>query len=168
MPHHQGALDGLCGVYSIVNSISIVRAEQGREPKELFDAIIEHLSEKRHLKQIITSGMTIGVLYNIINDLITEEIPRRRPFVGKDVSLPMVWDEMLGHLESPSTGIGAVIIGLNGKHNHWTVVTRIQGDTLFLTDSDGLKRLSRKKITIGEPTSRRIHQIVPNEVVFLG
>lgn len=167
MPHQQGHMDGLCGAYSIVNAMSVVRADTRQESKDLFDKIIRHLS-RRDLSTIITSGMTIGVLYKIINDLIPKEIHRSRPFVSKNVTLPVVWNEMLAHLANRTTSIGAIIIGLTGVHDHWTVVTRIDGQTLFLEDSDGLKRLNYSRLTVGEPKGKRIHQLVPGDVVFLG
>jgi len=168
MPHQQGHMDGLCGVYSIVNAMSVVRADTRLESKELFEQIIKHLS-RRDLSTIITSGMTIGVLYKIINDLIPRDIHRSRPFARrKNVTLPVVWNSMLAHLANRTTNIGAIIIGLSGVHDHWTVVTRIDGQTLFLEDSGGLQRLNYNRLTVGEPKGRRIHQLVPKDVVFLG
>lgn len=148
--------------------MKVIRADTKTESKELFDEIIDHLATRRNLKEIVKNGMTIGVLYHLVNDLIPQEIPRSRPFVSRSVTLPTVWSETRNHLENPSTGIGAAIIGLQGKHDHWTVATRIEGESLFLSDSDALKRLSQKRLTTGTPRSNKIHRILPSEVIFLG
>jgi hypothetical protein len=169
MPHQKGAMDGLCGVYSIINAMKIVRADFLNESKVLFESIIDHLTEKRNLNEIIKNGMTIGILYNIINDLIPRGIPRSRPFLNRDATLSEVWGEIQTHLEEPATGIGAVILALQGKHDHWTVVRKVVNDTLILEDSNGLFKLSRDKITLGPPQkTNRIHQIIPECIVFIG
>ncbi len=62
-PYEQGALDGLCAVYSIVNATRIVSGIGEEEAKELFREIIRYLESKKDLVKILIEGidlLTIG------------------------------------------------------------------------------------------------------------
>ena len=48
-PHEQGALTSLCGIYSIVNAMRVVRGLSNEESKDLFEQIINYLEENRNL-----------------------------------------------------------------------------------------------------------------------
>ena len=52
-PYEQGALDGLCAVYSIVNATRIVSGIGEEEAKELFKEIIRYLETKKDLGKIL-------------------------------------------------------------------------------------------------------------------
>ena len=173
MPMKQGNLDGLCGVYSIINAMRIIRRDTEKESQALFGAIIEHLSRKRNLRKIVSNGMTIGVLFNIINDLDEDipkdEYPRSRPFLSRDVTMPQVWTQMKQFLEKPANGTGAIIFHLSGSCEHWTVIKKIDDENVYLEDSCGLKPIPRQNITIRDthPNKKRCCQIIPGEVIFI-
>lgn len=170
MPHQQGAMDGLCGAYSIVNAMKLLRHDNYEESKELFERIIYHLDEKRELPKIILKGMTIGVLFNIINDVIPrDEIKRSMPFRGNSASLGELWGEMENFMNDSSNGVSAIIIGIfwDEDHGHWSVVRKITNKTIILEDSDGMRRLHRSRITTCDPKANRWHCINPSEVIFL-
>ena len=170
MPLKQGDMDGLCGAYSIVNAMRVIRLDKKEESKDIFKEIIAHLSRNRNLRIIITSGMTIGILYHIINDLIPRsDFPRSRPFQGVAVTLPQLWNKIRKFLENPVNGTGAVIVGLSGTHEHWTVIKRIDDENIYLEDSGGIRSLPREEITIKETNVNRLrcHQIIPDEVIFI-
>lgn len=170
MPMKQGSMDGLCGAYSIVNAMKLIRLDKTHDSKNLFKKIIDHLHSKRNLRKIITGGMTFGILYHIINDLIpSEEFPRSKPFHGVEVTLPQLWNKTRKFLENPANGIGAAIIGLSGTYDHWTVIKKIDDENVYFEDSDGLRPIARKNITIRDthPNKKRCHQIIPGEVIFI-
>jgi len=45
-PYRQGALDGLCGVYSIINAVRIVNGIDDEDSEDLFQAIISYLDRE--------------------------------------------------------------------------------------------------------------------------
>jgi len=61
----------------------------------------------------------------------------------------------------------AAIVGLNGKHDHWTCVVNVSDATLQLCDSDGLKRIYKKHSTCGETHGSLKHVLSPKEVFVL-
>jgi hypothetical protein len=52
-PYAQGALDGLCAVYSIVNATRIVTGISEEEAKDLFKEIIRYLETKKDLGRLL-------------------------------------------------------------------------------------------------------------------
>ena len=46
-PYEQGALDSLCGIYSIVNAMRVIRGLNNEESQELFKQIIGYLEDTR-------------------------------------------------------------------------------------------------------------------------
>ena len=61
-PYEQGALDGLCAVYSIVNATRIISAIDEDGAKELFKEIILYLTKTKNLYKILVSGIDIKTI----------------------------------------------------------------------------------------------------------
>jgi len=59
----------------------------------------------------------------------------------------------------------AIILGLNGFHDHWTVIKRISSKSIFLYDSDRIPRLARSQCTTAK--RRRKHLLLPAQTYFL-
>lgn len=163
-------MDGLCGAYSIINAMKLLRNDSCEESRELFEKIIYHLDEKRELPKIILDGMTIGVLFHIINDVIPrDEIQRKIPFRGSAAPLGDLWAEMEKFMNDEENGVSVIIAGINwdGDDGHWTVIKKITKKTIILEDSAGMRRIRRTNITTCDPKSNRWNCINPNEVIFL-
>jgi hypothetical protein len=61
----------------------------------------------------------------------------------------------------------AIILGLQGYHDHWTVIERITNRSIFLYDSASIKRLPRSYCTTVYPTWKRKHVLLPAQTYFL-
>lgn len=171
MPQYQGALDGLCGAYSIVNALSVLRGDPPDEAQGTFNKIIQHLSEKGRLSDAIRNGIGVGHLIQAVNAATEHhpvEIEFYRPYPGdKRVYLPTLWDDLQKFMNNSANGVAVAIIGLAGVHRHWTVVKRITRNRMYFDDSDGLQHINRAGITVGRTNIRRQHRIVTNEVIYL-
>ena len=84
LPFNQGALDSLCGIYSVVNADRILNMTPKEGSKELFSEIIHFLSRKRWLSSILTEGMMLSLVgvacglligYWAINLLVSTLLP---------------------------------------------------------------------------------------------
>lgn len=166
-PYEQGGLDSLCGVYSIVNAVRIVNSLTNEDCSSLFGKIIEHLDESRSLPAVLTSGLSLQAIGSIFKDVIgNETIQRAMPFKHyPNASLDEFWEGMRIFLADGERK--AILIGLGGIYDHWTVVSKITPKQIQLFDSDGLKKLNRVKCTTKEPTLNRPHRIYPTHTYFL-
>jgi hypothetical protein len=166
-PYEQGALDGLCGVYSIVNAARIVQRLDDEAGKDLFRQIIIYLSQRRMLGRILVEGLNlhvIGGIFRNVNEL--GSLQRNMPF-KRDPETPLdrFWTDMLAFLGDCAGR--AVLLGLGGVYDHWTVVESITDRRIRLFDSYGLKTLNRHRCTTLRPTSRRPHKLCPTHTYFL-
>ena len=55
-PYEQGGLDGLCGVYSIINASRIINSFNSKECQELFEEIIKFLDSERSLSKLLLNN----------------------------------------------------------------------------------------------------------------
>lgn len=157
-PYEQGALDGLCGVYSIVNASRKVLGLTEKQSEDLFHDIAEHLGSKGLMSKVLCEGLGLWLMGEIFQDVVGDRIERRLPFwKNSHARLDAYWETMTDFTAEP--GPRAIIIGLDGVYEHWTTIDRITPKQMALFDSDGLKRLHRSRLTIGRPTNERKHQI---------
>lgn len=163
--YEQGALDSLCGVYSIINASRIINSLSEEECQGLFEDIIYYLDEEHSLSKLLVSGIKITILGQIMNNVDSLNISKAIPFFGKkEVSLGELWTEMQGFLEDENR---AVLIGLGGVYDHWSIVESISDKRINLSDSDGLVHFDRANCTTCTPTSKRQHLIYPTQTYFL-
>ncbi|WP_298331567.1 hypothetical protein [Asticcacaulis sp.] len=170
----QGNLDGLCGVYSVVNAaihLSPQRISQDNV-KELFRALCSELGRLEKLEDALVDGMkvrTLGVLLdcasNHLNDRYGYEIKRKIAFNSHPQSLQEFWVKIAEHVAIHEKG--SVILSLSGKHKHWTVVDAISDTSISLIDSDGLKRIARDRCTVQVEKGKRHHELWGTETYLL-
>ena len=65
-PLQQGNLDGLCGIYSIVNAILMVNKQNTINTKSQFEQLINLLHERK----LLTQAMTDGLFYKNMKEII--------------------------------------------------------------------------------------------------
>jgi hypothetical protein len=114
----QGNLDGLCGIYSIINAVRKI--------------------SKRRLQEVITTGLTRKEFTYLLKIALkwlkielsitikTMKYSRRKP-----LKLKNIWQGFEKHLSENTI----IIIGFTGKHEHYSVITDITPKTLALFDS---------------------------------
>jgi hypothetical protein len=153
-PALQGELDGLCGVYAVVNAIQWVlhtghaAANASRNVKRLtkcerqalFDKLVTALGEKRPLAKFVTGGISSVELTRLLN-IGREWVARhrnavvlfRRPFYRKQgPTRPRVVTLLTEHLAAPGS---AVIVAVAPPLAHWTVITGVSKKRIRLHDS---------------------------------
>ena len=65
------------------------------------------------------------------------------------------------------TSARAIILGLNGYHDHWTVIESITNRSILLYDSALIKRLPRSSCTTVYATGKRQNILLPAQTYFL-
>jgi hypothetical protein len=164
-PFQQGGLDSLCGLYSIVNAERIINRSSDDQAQQLFDRMVHFLSRKRLLTKILLDGVIhsqmLLILEKVVNGRIsTVETPWRSQPTPE---LEPFWDSMHDFLDG--TPGRAIILGLNGHHDHWTVIHSISSKSVFLYDSAEILRLPRSQCTTAK--HRRKHHLLPAQTYFL-
>lgn len=167
LPFQQGGLDSLCGLYSIVNAERVINRSSDESAQQLFDDIIHYLSRKRLLARLLIGGVIHKQMIMVLNDVVGDRIPNVHvPWRGvPNPDLDAFWKSMRDFLDG--TPGRAVILGLQGFHDHWTVIESITDRSIFLYDSSLIKRLPRSRCTTVYATWKRKHLLLPAQTYFL-
>ena len=182
---HQGEMDGLCGVYALVNAIISLAGQRLSEKdgtdlfKELIRSIYRRNNRKRKEKPITPiEFIWDGASTRDISYMLKETMK----FLGSKSS-PNNVDQYWKRLEEAFNDSGgqkkcvAIIdynwqIDSNKEEGHWTCVTKVTENILFLHDSimspgAKLKKIYRSRCTLGNPTSRRPYRLFAHNVSLL-
>lgn len=169
----QGQFDGLCGLYSIVNAVTLM-TEQKVDQEALMRAMIEYLERKKELGATFLNGANRFRLVRLMGvartHCLLEFGPRlawakpllndRDRITGKGLTVDDFWSRMIEHHRE--NGDGSIILGLNGRHVHWTCVHSISDRSIKTADSGNenhfsIARIDRRYCTTGKPTWDRPH-----------
>lgn len=147
-PYKQGNLDNLCGIYSSENAV--LKSTNGlakftkKQVKGWFQEIIADLSKHRKLLAVHKDGSEVelvenylGIIQSQLADSIKLKLSYYKPFNEKTRTTTAI-KKISTISKQPNT---AVIIGIQGLHDHWSVIDRITEDRIYLNDSDGLRFL---------------------------
>jgi hypothetical protein len=156
-PYTQGQLDGLCGVYSIINAVRFalpkvafgVRSGITRrsklpvaEAEALFLGLLKELvRERRHADRLVhgVSPRQLAALLKVADHWL-----RRHRAVKLAVDRPVrghrrdrtrtILKRIAQHLATPGS---VAIVGGNDPWQHWTVATAVTARRVYLLDSEG-------------------------------
>ena len=156
-PLRQGSLDGLCGVYAVLNSLDLVGMRMPRCAlhKELFQQLTCALGAAA-LLAAMHDGLDAPTLQRAAQIAFGWLAARHHAVL--DVDLPFRgrrrFRSTAGFLKAvraygamPNT---AVIVAFGDQLRlHWTVVRELDGSDLLLRDSDGLRRLDTSSYGVG-------------------
>lgn len=167
-PFQQGGLDSLCGLYSIINAERFINRSTDEESQTLFNDLIHYLSRRKLLGKFLIDGIIHTEMLVILRKVIGKKRISnvRIPFRGvPNPDLTTFWKSMQSFLDG--TPGRSIILGLQGYHDHWTVIERITNRSILLYDSALIKRLPRSSCTTVYPTWRRKHILLPAQTYFL-
>jgi hypothetical protein len=160
-PFRQGDLDGLCGIYSVVNSVRALCPEIDNTAAEwLFSHLMHALPSMGAAPEIaVTNGIERRHLARLIRCTIaymTDEyeigltVSRLPKALRQSTDLQELWVWMGERVSST----GVVILGLGGRHDHWTVAVDVTAQQIKLFDSGEVKVLKRSNCTVGRAARR--------------
>lgn len=167
-PFQQGGLDSLCGLYSIINAERIINHSSDEETQQLFDDLIHYLSRRGLLTKFLIGGIVHSEMLVTLNKVVGKkrisnvQIPWRGVL---NPDLTAFWKSMQSFLDG--TPGRAIILGLQGYHDHWTVIESITNRSILLYDSSLINRLPRSQCTTVYATWKRKHLLLPAQTYFL-
>lgn len=179
-PFLQGELDGLCGIYAIINAIRLAmgpRAGQlaAEHWHDLFAELMAAADDLVGAMQATVSGIEVRPFRKVLKraarhmrdehgiEILADRLipPGARPTIG----------EVLEALKAELTQPGhAAIVSFGGFLDHWTVVRTYRSGMLELFDSCTLCRVSTANCRMSyEPPmpGRRQHIIRPGDAFIL-
>ena len=145
--HLQGSLDGLCGAYAVINSLTLMAPDIDAEM--LFSCLIGHMGQR--LAEVMLEGMSTIELRKLVLapcvglcDTLGLILRYRTSRCGE--SLAEYWQTVQAH--TAQHGSGSVVLGIAGGYNHWTCVQRVTDKTMLLADSGWMTRLYRRHASV--------------------
>ena len=147
-PFRQGHLDGLCGLYAIVNALDLLRdggfSHSEDEARSIMRALSEAVPER--FPRAIWDGTKVRHIRRMLAaaDVFARKrykfgIDWNEPFLRRDFDTPA---EYLAALRDELAGGHLAIIGLAPPWDHWTLVRNVTDDGLDCVDSIELKHLA--------------------------
>ena len=147
-PLYQGDLDGLCGIYAIINSVRILCPEANRTfCSDLFRVLVGALQRRvRRPVAIVWRGLKPRTMLALM-DCCTSHVRKRlgtklmtrRLSKASRKSLAKAWREIEKNVKKHRIAI----LGIDGVYSHWTVVHAVTPKTIRLCDSAGPRYLRR-------------------------
>ncbi len=152
----QGDLDGLCGLYSIINAVGLMGLDRD-DLRPIMDAMVHHLERKGELANTFVAGATRARMTRLLGVASVRTVIdhgkrlRWRWLTNRQVgSLDEMWRQMDEHQRKHGTG--SIILGLAGKLDHWSCIYRVAPKTLLLADSGPAvkQKIARRHCAIAE------------------
>ena len=169
-PLQQGKLDGLCGLYALINAARLaVPTLSRRTCKCLFREGAHWLYDKDTFPDVLYAGMGIGKLMGLHKAVFQHRVPGlrfKRPFTrSPPADATEFWTRLKSYAEQPCQG---VIIYIESRSlNHWTVVYGVTPAKVMLFDSDGRAYLMRHRCSYTDADEEAATVIAPNGVSIL-
>src|SRR4051812_44448621 len=169
-PYRQRRLDGLCGLYALVNALRLLcpRLDEDACERVFYALIRARTRQTASPLTVIADGLSRRELLQLLDPwqrfvakkvggILTVE----RLKMSEEPSLRGIWRSLYRALDGKSVAI----IGLDGIERHWTVAYAATERTLRVADSSGLRAIFRCQCTVARTSLR--YQLRPSEVLIV-
>src|SRR3954447_26401947 len=168
-PYRQGRLDGLCGVYALINALRLLCPRLDEDTCErVFCALIRaRARQKCSPLAVISGGLSRRELMQLIGPwqrFAAREFGITLTINRLKVSQPTLRGIWRG-LGRALDGTSVAIVGLDGAERHWTVAHAATERTLRVADSPGLRAIFRSQCTVSRTSVR--YRLRPSAVLII-
>jgi hypothetical protein len=150
-PLSQGGLDGLCGVYSIINALRIARHPcsplPGREARRLFGAALHYLNEEEDLPELLRFGMDHPTWIALARDLAARASTGSAKVAVKLARKPVSPKQRHGWITSELAQGHPVLVHLPG-YCHYSAIVGWTSSGFHLFDSHARKRVQAAPLSV--------------------
>lgn len=147
LPIEQGDIDGLCAVYSVLNSCKLLFGHGEKLDEKLFEVLCGAIADL--FPEILWEGAGVPTVYKLLK--AADAWTRRQHGAQLHWRAPLMRttyrrvDDFLARLRADldacaEQGRGVWIVGLGAPWEHWTIVDRIGERTVWFYDSWGMDR----------------------------
>lgn len=154
-PHQQGQLDFLCGLYAVINSVRLLRAEiaplMSQECKTLFAAGSQFLAAKQGLHTALTWGLDLRRRYALTRHIAkmastdTFQLTVERAALSPRATI----NQVLAWIDASLSAGKPVLIFFENQPDHYTVATHSSASVLGLFDSAGMSFVRKASLGVG-------------------
>lgn len=173
--YDQGDLDGLCGMYALVNGVhSLMQSPSDMRDgeDELFQVVAKALKPSDYPK-VLWDGTNFGQLKKMSKSLASHleyvfegkaKFEVRQVFKGE--SFKKISEFISIAQKRFDRQFDIMILGINyyPEGGHWTSIRGFDDDGIRIVDSSPQRKLRRAELTLSTPTRRRV-QIDPEEIL---
>ncbi len=167
-PFRQGDLDGLCGVYALINAVRMVEPRPDHYYEAVMGACILVLYRKNESPFFFMQGIGMHEMIHLIQKVMRPNygVQCRRPFArNAGASLNEYWKACAGFLEKDHR---AVLMAFKANNmEHWSVIVSMNDMHINLLDSDGWRAIKRASLTMKKGKTRKPVQIYPAQTFFM-
>jgi hypothetical protein len=168
-PYRQGRLDGLCGVYTLINALRLLCPRLDEDDCErAFCALIRARARQAASPlTVIHGGLSRRELLRLIGSwqrYAARELGVTLTFrrlKACEPTLRGIWKGLCRALDGKSVAI----VGLDGVERHWTVAYTSTERMLRVADSSGLRVIFRSQCTVARTSLR--YRLRPSEVLVI-
>lgn len=166
-PYRQGELDGLCGVYAIVNALRLVLESHPagftrRDWEQLFHTLLATIDNGRGgVCHVVANGMSARRFRKVAKSATLHMHEEHaldvsiEPLFARD-DRPTTDGLFVAIAKSTESG-EPVIADFAGRLNHWTVIRAVTQQSLLLFDSGGLFRVARRNCQLVKHRGSKRH-----------
>jgi len=174
-PYQQGSLDGLCGLYAVINSIQCIVEHERKVMSivrdELPGILVREITRRRRFEDAFLYGIGTPEVAHLLEcaaiflkrkwvsiALSRPLLSVRKPTIAQSIAL------LRRELEQ---GNCALVLGLGGHHDHWSVGRRITSKFIAKYDSVGIGRVSIDHCRMAyEPKLKSVEHVVGRASIF--
>lgn len=171
-PWEQGELDGLCGIYAIINAMKVLALSRGRQYSDadgakLFKDSVRYLHKRNQLPHALWDGTSImhvrdflGIAKRFMRNQYELDIVWRRlaapgEVTRKDVFWRLLDDALaardeLYDFKQKTKHTRVALLGLGHPQPHWTLAYGVGKSSIQLIDSGSRIRIRYHNCTVGE------------------
>jgi len=169
VPYEQGALDGLCGLYALVNaSRMVVKGLDYLECEKVFRRMLRYIEARKSLSRVVSEGIGDDDVFRIARAILRDKynVNLTRLYRRDDSPTASQVFTTLAKLMEP--GRVAFILSIETTWiEHWTVLKRITPKEIYLFDSVRICKVKRSQCTTRKATMRRPVYIDPGCIFSL-
>lgn len=166
LPAKQGHLDGLCGIYSIVNALSLLYGT-GIRRRRLFRYLLEQYHQHWSVLDCITDGISEIEMDYLLSKVTrynakTKTVNIRMPFrYQRGLNSHKVLQACQQFLDAPASQRAIILC----DQHHWSVVTHITDTEVHYFDSCEQRVIARDQFMIKAHARRT--QLIPSAIYWL-
>jgi hypothetical protein len=162
----QSSFDGMCGIFSLINAYRVIHKASDSECQVLFNQVIDYLSKKRKLKEVILEGVNHKLMLSVMNDVIGDSFPNATTNLRNFTNINEWWYYTKDFLDTKEHS--AVILSVGGKIYHLTTVVSMSDKKMFLHDStDGQITLAKRLCKLVGYSKTDKYIIYPSQCIYI-
>ena len=165
----QGQHDYLCGIYSLINTLSYLYDGRVRREKLMY-RLLSSYKRRWDLFDLLTLGLDEEQMDHLIGDVLLKGHYARHyplnfhtPFRYRSLRSRQILSDISDWLALPENQAQRVVI--LGTSWHWSVVVRTDATRLFLFHSLGIRSQRRDTFSV-QPELKR-HTLLPDAIYFV-